>query len=86
MENWEGVDAWAFYKERLMTWLRERLRARPRTTVSRSDPRRRAGRRLRSAGDRSSAEGRRTEVGAARPAAPPSTVTVTKLRNLAYFR
>jgi acetyl esterase len=30
MENWEGIDAWAFYKERLVTWLRERARSRPR--------------------------------------------------------
>ena len=28
MENWEGVDEWRFYKERLVTWLRERFRAR----------------------------------------------------------
>ena len=27
MENWEGVDEWRFYKERLVTWLRERFRA-----------------------------------------------------------
>jgi acetyl esterase len=26
MENWEGVDAWAFYKERLVAWLRARFR------------------------------------------------------------
>ena len=27
MENWEGVDAWRFYKERLVTWLRARFRS-----------------------------------------------------------
>lgn len=30
MENWEGVDRWAFYKERLVTWLRERVGSSPR--------------------------------------------------------
>jgi alpha-L-fucosidase 2 len=30
MENWEGVEEWRFYKERLVTWLHERFASRPR--------------------------------------------------------